>query len=153
MQDIPAEQADDDLHYIYDNRVRYAETDAQGVVFYGEYVTYQDETTSELLRRLDHPYESFADLGVDLHVVHTDVDYRATAAFDDRLTNGIRVERFGESSVTFAWACRRRDDGEVVATGHVTHVAVDDETREPTRVPESFRSAVRSFQDVPPVTE
>ena len=36
----------DDHHYVWRNVVRAAETDLQGVVFYGEYVTYQDETAT-----------------------------------------------------------------------------------------------------------
>jgi len=148
--DVPADRSDDDLHYVFDNRVRFAETDAQGVVFYGEYVTYQDEAFGAFLRELDKPFGAFEDDGLDLHVVHTDVDYHAQAEFGDDLTNGIRIASFGESSVDFEWACRQRATDEVVATGHVTHVAVDAETGAPTRVPDDFRETVAAFQDAPP---
>jgi acyl-CoA thioester hydrolase len=47
---------DDDFHYVWTNRVRAAETDLQQVVFYGEYVTYQDETATEFLREIGYPY-------------------------------------------------------------------------------------------------
>lgn len=153
MLDLPDDPADDDLHYVYDNRVRFAETDAQGVVFYGEYVTYQDEAFSQFLREVGLPWDGLEDDGVDFHVVHTEVDYHATAGFGDELTNGVRVERIGDSSVDLAWACRRREDGGVVASGAMSHVVVDGVAGEPTRVPDSFRDAVAEFQDVPPSTD
>lgn len=121
-------------------------------MFYGEYVTYQDETFSAFLRELGFPYGEFEGDGIDFHVVHTEVDYHAPAGFDDELTNGMRVASFGGSSVDFEWACRHRGDGTVVATGRVTHVAVDDETGDPTAVPEDFRRAVERYQTTPPET-
>jgi acyl-CoA thioester hydrolase len=139
----------DSYHYVWENQVRFAETDAQSVVFYGEYVTYQDETFSQYLREIDYDYHQLEDAGWDIHVVHVDVDYRAPAEFDDWLVNGIRVDRIGESAIDFSWICRHRDSGETVAEGGLTHVAVD-ESGEPRRVPDAFREAVADFQDEPP---
>jgi acyl-CoA thioester hydrolase len=138
---------DDDLHYVWENRVRYAETDAQAIVFYGEYVTYQDETMSQFLREIGYAYDELEDAGWEIHVVHVDVDYRAPAEFDDTLVNGIRVDAIHDSSVEFSWRCRRGET--VLAEGGLTHVAVD-ESGEPTRVPDEFRQAVVDYQDVLP---
>jgi acyl-CoA thioester hydrolase len=126
--ELPVDPADVDLQYVFDNRVRFAEIDAQGVVFYGE----------------------FEGAGIDFHVVHTDVDYHAWARFDDELWNGIRLESSGESSIHFAWASRRASDDQVVPTGELSHVAVDAASGDPTRVPDAFRETVREFQSVPP---
>lgn len=147
---VPEAPAVDDYHYVFENQVRYEETDAQGVVFYGNYVIYQDETFSEYLRQIDYPFQALEAAGFDLHVVHVDLDYRATAGFDDWLTNGIRIDAIGESSIDFSYICRRQDDDTIVADGGLTHVAVDAETREPTPVPDDFRATVRDFQDSPP---
>jgi acyl-CoA thioester hydrolase len=146
--DLPADPADDRLHYVWENRVRYAETDAQGIVFYGEYVTYQDETFSEFLRTIDYPYEDLETLGIDFHVVHTELDYHSFAEFDDELRNGFRVAAVRESSADFEWVCRAAADDRVVASGEITHVAVGDDG--PTRIPDAFRDAVVAFQDEPP---
>lgn len=138
---------DDDLHYVWENRVRYAETDAQSIVFYGEFVTYQDETMMQFLREIGYGYDKLEAAGWDTHVVHVDVDYRAPARFGEVLANGIRVDAIHDTSIEFAWRCRR--EGEVLAEGGLTHVAVD-ESGEPTRVPGAFRQAVVDYQDVPP---
>lgn len=135
------------LPEVWETRVRFAETDAQGVVFYGEYVTYQDETLSQYLREIGYPWTEIEAAEWDVHVVHTALDYRAPAEFGDELVCGIRVTAIRESSIEFEWECRRAD-GTLVADGELTHVAVRD--GESTRVPDGFRQAVVDYQDVPP---
>ncbi|WP_136716497.1 acyl-CoA thioesterase [Halorientalis salina] len=140
----------DELPVVWENRVRFEETDQQGVVFYGNYVTFQDETVSAFFREIGYDYEAIADAGWDIHVVNVDLDYRGQATFQDELEHGFRVATIGESSMTSEYAAFRADDGELLAEGTVTHVAVDDETGEPTRIPDEFREAVSEFQERPP---
>jgi acyl-CoA thioester hydrolase len=140
----------DELPVIWENRVRFEETDMQGVVFYGNYVTYQDETASEFFRQVGYSYQRIEAAGWDIHVVNVDLDYRGQATFEDELVHGFRVETIGESSMTSTYRARRADDGTVLAEGSVTHVAVDGSTGEATRVPDEYREAVTDFQDEPP---
>ncbi|WP_255151384.1 acyl-CoA thioesterase [Halorarius halobius] len=135
------------MHDVWDTRVRFAETDAQGIVFYGEYVTYQDETLNQFMRNIGYPWSEIESTDWDIHVVHTELDYRAPAEFGDDLVCGIRVAAVRESSIEFAWNCRQAD-GTLCAEGEMTHVAVQD--GEPTRVPQGFRDAVVAYQDDPP---
>lgn len=137
------------MHDVYENKVRFEETDAQGIVFYGNYVTYQDESFTEYLDAIGFGYESFESRGWDVHVVNVELDYRGSARFRDELVNAVRVAAINESSITFEYECRRKADDEVLAEGTVTHVAVDD-AGEATRVPDEFRDAVVSFQDEAP---
>jgi acyl-CoA thioester hydrolase len=136
------------MHEVYENVVRFEETDAQGIVFYGNYVTFQDEAFTAYLEAIGYPYSSLEEADWDVHVVHIDLDYRKPAQFRDRLRNAIRVSAIKESSIEFEYECRN-EDGEVLADGGVVHVAVD-ESGEPTRVPDEFREAVVDFQDVAP---
>lgn len=136
-------------HEVFENRVRFEETDMQGVVFYGNYVTYQDETFSAFVREAGYGYDRLREAGWDVHVVNVDLDFRAGARFGDELVHGMYAERFGESSVRFAYRGRRADDGREVVSGTVTHVAVD-ESGEPTRIPDEFREAIVAFQDERP---
>lgn len=137
------------MHDVFENDVRFAETDAQGIVFYGNYVTYQDETFTEFLDAIGYEYATFADRGWDVHVVNVELDYRGSAEFRDRLVNAFRVSSIRDSSLTFEYECRRKEDDEVLVEGTVTHVAVGDDGS-PTRVPDEFREAVVEFQDEPP---
>ena len=136
------------MHEVFENTVRFEETDAQGVVFYGNYVTFQDEAVTAYLEAIGYPYETLRNADWDVHVVHVDLDYRAPAEFRDRLYNAVRVSAVRESSVEFEYECRDKDD-DLVAEGGLVHVAVD-KSGEPTRVPEEFREAVVDFQAEPP---
>ena len=152
-----------DLPTIWENRVRFEETDKQDVVFYANYVTFQDETASQFFRDIGYSYEEIEDAGWDFHVVNVDLsglsrvwsftidlDYRGQATFGDELEHGFRVATIGESSMTSEYVGRRKDDGSVLVEGTVTHVAVDSETRRPTRIPDAFREAIADFQAQPP---
>jgi acyl-CoA thioester hydrolase len=136
------------MHEVYENVVRFEETDAQGIVFYGNYVTFQDEAFTAYLEAIGYPYEDLKAADWDVHVVHIDLDYRRSAQFRDTLRNAVRVSAIRESSIEFEYECRN-DEGEVLVEGGVVHVAVD-ESGEPTRVPDDFREAVLDFQDEAP---
>ncbi len=138
-----------DLPQIWENRVRFEETDRQGIVFYGNYVTFQDETVTQFFRETGFDYTQ-RHQEWDVHVVNVDLNYHGQADVGDELVHGVRVDTFGTSSMTFEYAARRVDDGSLVVEGSVTHVAVDGETGEPTPIPEDFRESVREFQDEPP---
>ena len=136
------------MHEVFENTVRFAETDAQGIVFYGNYATYQDETFTEFMEAVGYPYDEVEEQGWDVHVVNLELDYRRPAEFRDRLTNAMRVTAIEESSLEFAYECRNAD-GDLLVEGTVVHVAVD-ESGSPTRVPDKFREAVVEFQAEPP---
>jgi len=134
---------------VFENTVRFAETDAQGIVFYGNYMTYQDETFTEFMEAVGFPYETLRRESWDVHVVNAELDFRSQARFRDRLVNAMRIASIGDSSLEFEYECRHADDDAVVVEGRVTHVAVDEDGT-PTTVPEEFREAVVAFQDAPP---
>ena len=143
-----ADAQTDPYHDVWETTVRFAETDAQGVVFFGEYLTYLDETVVAYLEAADYPYGRFLEEGWETHVVNVDVDYHGTATFPEELTCGLYVDAIRNSSLTFEWRCRRGED--TVASGRATHVAVDAEGEGTVRVPDSFRDAVVAFQSVAP---
>jgi len=138
-----------DLPRVWENRVRFEETDRQGIVFYGNYVTFQDETVTQFFRETGFDYTS-RHQEWDVHVVNIELNYHGQADVGDDLVHGARVGAFGTSSITFEYAAHRVVDGSLLVDGTVTHVAVDPETGEPVRVPDDFRETVRGFQDEPP---
>ncbi len=139
-----------DLPQIWENRVRFEETDRQGIVFYGNYVTFQDETITQYFRETGVGYPDIESRGWDVHVVNVELNYHGQADVGDELVHGARVDSFGTSSMTFEYAAHQADNGSRIADGTVTHVTVDPATGDPVRVPEEFRETVRRFQDEPP---
>lgn len=136
------------MNVVYENVVRFAETDAQGIVFYGTYLTYQDEAVTNFMADLGFAWDD-PDREWDVHAVNVELNYRDSATFRDRLQNAVRATAIRDSSIELAYECRRADDDAVIADGSVTHVVVGDDG-ESTRVPEDYREAVLDFQDEPP---
>lgn len=129
--------------------VRFAETDAQGVVFFGEYITYFDEAIFAYLRAIDYPYEDILEAGWELFVVHVDMDYHQSATFGDSVRNMVRVNRIGTSSVEFGYEAYRDKDDTILASGTLVQAATKDGDSH--RIPEEFRERVRTVQSEPPV--
>jgi acyl-CoA thioester hydrolase len=131
---------------ILTSRVRFEETDMQGIVFYGNYLTYMDMAHNELLRAIGGLPE-----GVSEHVVHTDLDYRGQATFEDVVHHYTRFTRIGGSSMEAEYAAYL-EDGTLLVEGTGVYVAVDG-AGDTVRLPDEWRERVADYQDEPPLSE
>jgi YbgC/YbaW family acyl-CoA thioester hydrolase len=131
-------------------RVRWAEVDAQQVVFNAHYLTYLDSAISDYWRELGLPYpESFLHEHADLYMRANSIQYHAQARLDDMLDVGIRRERIGNSSLTMAWSVSTQ--GRQLVTGEAVYVLTDLTTRQPMTVPESMRRQILAHEQERPV--
>jgi len=134
-----------DYPFRYRLRVRWAETDQQGIVFNGNYLTYFDVGITEYWRAVGVPYPAgIADTGADLFTVKTLVHYHAPAHYDDILDIGVRVARMGSSSMTFELGILR--DGELLISGEVVYVTADPKARKSVPIPGKLRNAIEIFE-------
>ena len=108
-------------------RVRYAETDAAGVVYYGEYLTYFEVARVELLRALGYPISQVEARGVILPVVEARLKYLRPARLDDLLTVAIVADSVGPASFSFDYQVSR-EDGLLLVTGSTRLAVCDRET-------------------------
>jgi acyl-CoA thioester hydrolase len=133
------------FRYAAYQRVGFSETDAQGVVYYGRYLPYFDVSRVEYHRHLGRVM--LAD--VDFAMRAISVDYVAGARFDDLLEVFVRVERVGNTSITYDHAAYRIDeDGNdtLMATAKATLVCISLDERRAIPVPDEFRARVDSFE-------
>jgi len=122
----------DQFRFFHPFRVRYSEIDAQGVVFNAHYLTYYDTAVTEFLRALG--YDQYADAkqtGVDFHVVRSVVEYKAPIRFDQDIEVGVKVDRIGNSSVTFGLGIFPKGGDTLLATGEIVWVNTDQSTHRP----------------------
>ena len=129
-------------------RVRYVETDAQGHVFFGHYLTYFDVGLTEYMRAIGYHYPDMVSSGVDMFYVESSCQYRGRARFDDLLYVYARIGHIGNTSFTFDFAIRNQPTDQLIATGKIVAVTVDVETERPIRVPDGLREAVARFEQV-----
>jgi len=111
-------------------RVRYAETDQMGVVYYGNYFTWFEIGRVELCRKLGFEYKRMEiDDGCFLVVAKASCRYKRPARFDDLLMIRTRVAESRRRTVSFSYEILDRASGEVLATGETQHVICDSQGR------------------------
>ena len=95
---------------LFERRVRWAEIDAQKIVFNGHYLMYLDTAVAGYWRALALPYApTMESLEGDLYVRKATLEYHASALYDDLIDVGMRCERIGNTSMLLAAAVFRRD--------------------------------------------
>jgi acyl-CoA thioester hydrolase len=120
-------------------RVRYAETDQMGVVYYANYLVWMEVGRVEYCRAAGFDYRAMEkDDGILLTVAEANCRYLAPALYDDEVTVKTWIERAGPRLVRFAYEMSRLSDGMTLARGHTAHVFCDRELR-PTKLPARYR--------------
>lgn len=119
-------------------RVRYAETDKMGVVYYANFLVWFEVARADLLRSLGWTYREMEEAGVSLPVIEAHCEYRRPARYDDEIE--VRTEGLMLSPVKmqFRYTVVRRADAVVAAEGYTMHAAVDPHGR-PCRLPARIR--------------
>lgn len=126
-----------DYVFAHGLRVRFAETDAMGIVHHGAYLPYLEEARVAYLRAIGHPYvEVQAVDGVDFAVLEASVRYLQPLRFDDEVVVHLLVG--AASRATFQIAYLLTAAGRPHATGVTVHGCVDPRGR-PMRMPEWIR--------------
>jgi YbgC/YbaW family acyl-CoA thioester hydrolase len=126
-------------------RVRWAEIDAQKIVFNGHYLMYFDTALGSFWRAIAMPYaQTMEQLGGDLYVRKATVEYEGSARYDDVLDIGIRCSRIGESSMIFSGAVFRRQT--LLVSCELVYVFADPATQTSRPVPDALRAALNAFE-------
>ena len=128
-------------------RVRFAETDLQGHVFFGNYLTYFDEALTQYHHAIGCTFQDLLNAGVDMFYIRSECEYHSRAFFEEVLNVHARVGNIGNSSITFEFAAIKAHNDELVATGKIVAVIVDPKTKKPVRVPDMFREAVAKYEN------
>jgi acyl-CoA thioester hydrolase len=138
----------DGFNFATEVRVRFAETDAQGVVHNSNYLVWFEVARIDYLERHAGGYQRLRDEGIESFVLESHVRYLAPALFDDRLVVNARCLDARGARFRFEYAITR--DGAVIADGWTRHGTVDGTTLRPTRIPAWLLDAVASAEDPVP---
>ena len=121
-------------------RVRYAETDQMGIVYYGNYFTWFEIGRVELCRQLGFEYKQM-EIEDDSFIIVAEAQcrYKKPARFDDVLTIRTRVTQSQRRTLRFGYEILNHASGELLATGETLHVICDRRGR-PKSLPEKYRN-------------
>jgi acyl-CoA thioester hydrolase len=125
------------LDFAHPLRVRYADTDAQGHVYFANYLTFADEGLSAWMRQLGWGGARCAREQLDFVFADAQVRYRGRALFEDLLQVRVGLVRVGTSSLVTRFEIARSDD--VLADGQLVQVALHATTRAKRAVPAALR--------------
>jgi len=121
-------------------RVRFAETDAQGIAHNSNYLVWFEIARIAYLEEFAGGYPALRETGLESFVLESHVRYRAPAHFDDRLKIHARVGELRGARFRFDYEITR--GVEVLADGWTSHACVDAESLRPTRIPKSLLDAI-----------
>jgi acyl-CoA thioester hydrolase len=119
-------------------RVRYAETDKMGVVYYANYFVWFEVARADLLRSLGWTYREMELAGVSLPVIEAHCDYHRSARYDDELDVRTEGRMLSPVRMEFTYQVVRREDQVVAASGRTVHAALD-AAGKPCRLPARVR--------------
>ena len=128
-----------------DVRVRFADTDAQGIAHNASYLVWFEVGRVEYLRAHAGGYQALRDLGIEALVLESFCRYIVPARFDELLHVHARVIGLRGARFRFEYSIVR-DDGTTMAEGWTAHACVDAGTFKPTRVPDWLADAIASAE-------
>ena len=134
----------DRFHFSTDVAVRFAETDAQGIVHNSVYLVWFELARVGYLERYAGGYPALRAKGIEAFVTEAHVRYREPAVFADRLTIHARCVDVRGARFRFEYLIERCDTA--IADGETKHACVDGTTRRPTRVPQWLADAIATAE-------
>lgn len=130
-------------------RPRYAEIDAQGVVFNAHWLTFCDDACTRFFEHLGFdPKLLFSEAGsFDIMLVKATLEWKGSARFDDEIRIAVEPVRLGNASFDLRYTARVNEVDAVVAT--ITYVSVTPGTHASCPIPDEVRTALTQAQGAP----
>jgi acyl-CoA thioester hydrolase len=132
--------------YTIEERVRWGDVDAAGIIFYGSYIRFFEIAETELFRAVGLSYAvMFDELDIWLPRVHLECDFHRVARLDDLLELSVYVGPLGKKSLRLNFEVRRKGELEIVADAHFVLAAVNRDKFKAVRIPALLRDRLAPY--------
>ncbi len=125
-------------------RVRYAETDQMGYVYYGNYAAYYEVARTEVFRNLEMPYKRMEDDGLIMPALENHSYYLAPALYDDLLTIKVFIRELPKVTMRFEYEFYN-SSGTLIHRGDTLLVFMKRDTRKPCRIPAYIMDKLKPY--------
>lgn len=125
-------------------RIRYAETDQMGYVYYGNYATFFEVARVEALRSLNFSYNELEKSGIMLPVLELQIKYVKPAFYDDEIVIETTISEIPKARIKFEYKTYNQK-GDLLNFGNTTLVFVDIKTKKPTQAPKDLLEKLAKF--------
>ncbi|MDQ2712622.1 MAG: acyl-CoA thioesterase [Acidobacteriota bacterium] len=124
-------------------RVRYAESDQMGVVYYANYFVWMEIGRVELVRSFGLNYKELERTeGLFLSVIEANCRYIAPARYDQEIAVETKVSKFSARTVEFGYRIRSVEENRLLADGWTRHMWLNRDFR-PARLPAEYQAKLR----------
>jgi len=121
-------------------RVRYADTDKMGIVYYGTYPAYFEIGRSEYMREKGLPYRKLEEMGYYLVVVGLEAKYHNSAVYDDLITVETCISELKSRGLTFHYEIYK--DGNMIVEGKTKHICLN-ASKKPVLLPSQLLAVLK----------
>lgn len=125
-------------------RVRYAETDRMGYVYYGNYLQYYEVGRVEALRQIGTSYKEMEDNGVMLPVYTCNIKYHKSALYDDLLVIKTSIKVLPAVRISFDYEIYNQHN-ELINTANTVLIFINKATNKPCMAPAAFLEKIKKF--------
>ncbi|HOJ43590.1 MAG TPA: thioesterase family protein [Syntrophorhabdaceae bacterium] len=122
-------------------RVRYADTDKMGIVYYGTYPVYFEIGRSEYMRQKGFSYRRLEEMGYYLVVVRMELTYYNSAEYDDHLIVKTKISEWKSRGLTFQYIICR--DNDIIVQGKTVHICTNSH-KKPVMIPKQLQEILRN---------
>ncbi|MBU3745496.1 MAG: acyl-CoA thioesterase [Sediminibacterium sp.] len=125
-------------------RVRYAETDQMGYVYYGNYAAFYEVARVEALRDVGLSYKMLEDNGIMMPVLNLQCNYFKPAKYDDLLEIETTISNLPGVRCRFEYEIKN-ESGELLNKGETTLVFIDMKSNRPTKCPVFLEEKLKPY--------
>ena len=130
----------------YKYRVLYADTDAMGVVYYGNYLRIYEAARGDFLHKVGMPFSKMAEeLNIVCPVANAEINYHKPAVLDEEITVKTRIVMIRGARMVFDQRIFNAKE-ELLNDIKVTVAFVDMEKRKPVKYPDEF-DKLKDFEE------
>lgn len=124
-----------------DKRIYYHDTDAGGIVYYGQYLCYLEEARTEFLEQKNMSVALFKERGLAYAVRECHVHYRSPARYGDTLVCLAKLKKTTAATLVFDQTIHDKKDGRLIVEAEVSLVCLNSEFK-PTSIPDDLRERI-----------
>jgi len=125
-------------------RVRYADTDQMGYVYYGNYAAYYEVARVEAFRNLGYSYKSLEEAGVMMPVLELKTKYILPAKYDDLLTIRVKIPELPMVKIKYLYDIYNEQE-QHLNSGETTLAFINMQSGRPTRIPKVMSDLLNPY--------
>jgi acyl-CoA thioester hydrolase len=125
-------------------RVRYADTDQMGFVYYGNYAAFYEVARVESFRNLGFSYKNLESNGVGMPVLHMQSSYHAPARYDDLRKIIIKIPEMPRARIRYEYEIYN-EEAQLLNTGETTLAFINMSNGRPVKMPENLKALISTY--------